>query len=657
MHPRNEILHNENGLSGRASDPLRGVAGFEARYPAFPDQDAYIESWGELLRSILVRDADSATQASSDPAAEFEVINGRAAESLRTGIPIPIESYVRCHQLDRLDHIILMALLTSAIDSEGRAGADVRTLEAMTGSSIVRRRRVLRRRLDGDGKLPCLGILQHDGDLNIGERVYRINPRWAPVILGEKKRPSECVELPRDPFEAYEVLMGDLGALHRLLYKPERPGSIWHSRVETTGSWRPDESIRAEIRWRLAAMRREAIEPLGKLIREERLDPASSLTLSCLVYFHASGNPTPYVQNIKEMAGLSGSHGDSVEKILGPEGPLVSYDIVELQGPGPLRARKVRINPALLEDLVPFPVGLPDKEEEDRPPGVADPVELIESDGRTLDGLVLSPQLRERIEFHTRSAVRARDVLVSWGFQNTARMKPALLFHGPSGTGKTAAARAIATELGVKLFRIRFEQIRSRWSGETEKQVSRAFRRAAEANALLLLDEADAIVGDREENYSHETTMTNLLLQEIEAFQGPMVLTTNRIDVLDQALERRLSAKLEFPLPGIDERKALWRLYLPAGAPLAADVNLDSLARHFELSGAGIERACLEAAATAAGRPEADRIIRMSDLLTAAQDGAGKWSRRRPVGFRELEARAALAHRETTVEYVQEARD
>jgi hypothetical protein len=404
-------------------------------------------------------------------------------------------------------------------------------------------------------------------------------------------------------------------------------------------------------------MRREAIEPLGRLIREERLDPVSSLALSCLIYLHASGTSTPHVQGIKQMAGLSGSHGDSVEKILGPEGPLVSHDIVELQGSGPVRTRRVRINPALLADLVPFPVGFSDKEEEDRPPGVEDPVELIESDGRTLDGLVLPPQLRERIEFHTRSAVQAKDVLVSWGFSNTSRMKPALLFHGPSGTGKTVTARAIATELGVKLFRMRFEQVRSRWSGEAEKQVSRAFRRAAEENALLLLDEADAIAGDRDDEYTHETTMTNLLLQEIEAFQGPVILTTNRIGVLDQALERRLSAKLEFPLPGIDERKALWRLYIPAGAPLAMDVNLDTLARHFELSGAGIERACLEAAATAAGRPDVDRVIQMSDLVTAAQGGAGKWSRRRPVGFRESEAREAFPQRETTVEYVQKAKD
>ncbi len=203
--------------------------------------------------------------------------------------------------------------------------------------------------------------------------------------------------------------------------------------------------------------------------------------------------------------------------------------------------------------------------------------------------------------------LRHRDlVLEEWGFGRRSGRAQGLvaMFAGDSGTGKTLAARVLASELGLELFRIDLATVVSKWLGETEKNLDRVFAAAQGANAVLFFDEADAVFGRRSDvSDSHDryaNLQTAYLLQRIEQHDGPVVLATNMRGNIDDAFLRRMDAVVEFPFPQAEHRRRLWDLLLPDEAPRGDDVELDFLAERFELSGGGIRNAAIAAAVLAA---------------------------------------------------------
>jgi SpoVK/Ycf46/Vps4 family AAA+-type ATPase len=126
-----------------------------------------------------------------------------------------------------------------------------------------------------------------------------------------------------------------------------------------------------------------------------------------------------------------------------------------------------------------------------------------------------------------------------------------VLFHGPSGTEKTTAALALASELGSPVMRIDVSALVSKYIGETEKRLDAVFRDAQQASAVLLFDEADALFGKRSEVKDSHDRYANVdisyLLQRLEAYEGLAILTTNSRQNLDAAFLRRLRFIVEFP--------------------------------------------------------------------------------------------------------------
>jgi SpoVK/Ycf46/Vps4 family AAA+-type ATPase len=134
-----------------------------------------------------------------------------------------------------------------------------------------------------------------------------------------------------------------------------------------------------------------------------------------------------------------------------------------------------------------------------------------------------------------------------------------LCFHGPPGTGKTALAEHIASELQRPLLVRQASDLVSKFVGETEQNMARMFEEAQAEGALLLLDEADSFLRSRQRaERTYEVTEVNEMLQGMERFGGLFVCTTNLFDELDEAALRRFTFKVRFkPLAAV-QREAMF---------------------------------------------------------------------------------------------------
>ena len=122
-----------------------------------------------------------------------------------------------------------------------------------------------------------------------------------------------------------------------------------------------------------------------------------------------------------------------------------------------------------------------------------------------------------------------------------------ICLYGPPGTGKTAFGRWLATQLDVPLHAKKVSDIVSPYIGQTERNLARVFREARTEGAVLLLDEVDSFLQDRQHaQRSWEITAVNEMLTQMESFQGVFIASTNLMDGLDQAALRRFDLKVKF---------------------------------------------------------------------------------------------------------------
>lgn len=212
-----------------------------------------------------------------------------------------------------------------------------------------------------------------------------------------------------------------------------------------------------------------------------------------------------------------------------------------------------------------------------------------------------------------------------------------IIMYGKPGTGKTESCLQLARETGRDLFIVDVAKLKSKWVGDSEKQVRgmfvyyRELVKHSEKAPILLLNEADAILGTRIKNVEQSVdkmnnTIQNIILQEMETIGGILIATTNLETNLDPAFERRFLMKIKFDLPDEGARRKIWKNMLPDLEESDASV----LAHDYEFSGGQIENVTRKSLINYVieGKP-----YNMEDLSKYCEEECFHKSTRRSIGF------------------------
>jgi hypothetical protein len=193
------------------------------------------------------------------------------------------------------------------------------------------------------------------------------------------------------------------------------------------------------------------------------------------------------------------------------------------------------------------------------------------------------------------------------------------LFEGPSGTGKTLAARVLAAELGMDIYRVDLAATINKYVGETEKNLSKILSRAEDLDVILLLDEGDSLLTKRTEVHSANDRYANMethyLLQRLETYTGIVLVTTNAPKNIDTAFRRRMDVVVSFPLPDTGQRLLLWRLHLRDNR--CEPRVLEEVAARYNLTGGQIRNAAISATLSALDRGR--DLVDQGDLRSAIE--------------------------------------
>lgn len=245
---------------------------------------------------------------------------------------------------------------------------------------------------------------------------------------------------------------------------------------------------------------------------------------------------------------------------------------------------------------------------------------IIANESIIFKELFFDPSLNREIDFLTQSLMNANFTSLQERMTDMGLSKGvAAIFYGSPGTGKTETVYQIAQQTGRDIFKVDISQTKSMWFGESEKLIKKVFTdyervcKQCLLKPFLLFNEADAILGKRQENSRSnvaqtENTIQNILLEEMEKFEGIMIATTNLPGNLDAAFERRLIFKIKFEKPSIEVKSKIWTSKL-------SWINHDhalQLAKDFSFSGGEIDnivRKITMKEVLSGNRPDASEIL------------------------------------------------
>lgn len=249
---------------------------------------------------------------------------------------------------------------------------------------------------------------------------------------------------------------------------------------------------------------------------------------------------------------------------------------------------------------------------------------IPEKPRRSLDEVILPDAVRQRVELALDLVAHHVLLYDKWNLRSIDpyRRGTALNLYGPSGTGKSLCAEALAHRLGRPVINVDYAQIESKYVGDTPKNIVRCFEEAREHGAVLVFDEADSILGSRlsrvSQSADHAVNVSRaVMLRQLDRFDGLVVFTTNFPRNYDAAFVRRILAHVKFELPDPETLHRLWQRLLPEALPVEPGLDRGALARESAgLAGGDLVNAITGAAAAAARRGGESGVVTAADLAS-----------------------------------------
>ncbi len=208
-------------------------------------------------------------------------------------------------------------------------------------------------------------------------------------------------------------------------------------------------------------------------------------------------------------------------------------------------------------------------------------------------------------------------LMKDWGMEKILKPGYKSLFYGPPGTGKTTTAALLGKKTKKDVYRIDLSQMVSKYIGETEKNLAKLFDRAENKEWILFFDEADALFGKRTSTRDAHDRFANqqvsYLLQRIEDYDGLVILATNLKGNIDEAFMRRFQSIIHFPMPTHLERFRIWKNGFSSSVELEKNIDLDEIAKKYEISGGAIINIIQHCSLRALGRES--NLINQNDII------------------------------------------
>ncbi|WP_395753539.1 ATP-binding protein [Prosthecobacter sp.] len=234
----------------------------------------------------------------------------------------------------------------------------------------------------------------------------------------------------------------------------------------------------------------------------------------------------------------------------------------------------------------------------------------------TWDDLILAPDVMMQVQEVNLWMRHGRALLGEWNLGQRTSPGYKAFFHGPPGTGKTMTACLLGQSQGMDVYRVDLPQVISKYLDETAKNLADVFNQAADKNWILYFDKADALFGRRthteQANERYANLETSFLLQRIEAYPGVVILAAHSSANIDSVFLRRLQSCIHFAPPDRTLRRRLWERAFTPPLELEPAVQLEYLAREYEVTGGQIVNAVRYSVLKAIER--GPRVIRLEDV-------------------------------------------
>lgn len=305
------------------------------------------------------------------------------------------------------------------------------------------------------------------------------------------------------------------------------------------------------------------------------------------------GEKKPWVSRVfREIYDRPNERFTQIQRFLEKENNLIKEDILEIEDAAFFDDAKMKLTEKALDLLTECDIKLFNKELDKKKKD-----SIIHPDNVPFRKLIYSDNEAHQLDL-------LKTLLVEGNLKTTQErlIQKALpkgitvILHGAPGTGKTESVLQIAKATNREIMKVDISASRSMWFGESEKIIKQVFKdyksymKKQKNIPILFFNEADAIIAKRKEaNASNvsdtENRIQNILLEEIENFEGILIATTNLASNMDTAFERRFLFKIEFQKPSVTAKSQIWKSKIPH----LSNADCEMLASQFDFSGGQID--------------------------------------------------------------------